>query len=86
MLIQSHAGQIHLLPALPAAWATGSVKGLRARGNVTIDMAWRDGKLVSATLRSPAASRQTVRCGGRTAAVDIAGGRPLILDAGLKAR
>jgi alpha-L-fucosidase 2 len=51
MLLQSHAGCIHVLPSLPGKWATGSARGLVARGNVVVDMEWADGKLVSATLR-----------------------------------
>jgi len=76
MLLQSHSGQIHLLPALPAAWPTGSVTGLRARGNVTVDIVWRGGKLIAATLRSPIATRQTVRYGDRTVTIEIAAGAP----------
>ncbi|HLZ87966.1 MAG TPA: glycoside hydrolase N-terminal domain-containing protein, partial [Puia sp.] len=54
MLVQSHDGCIHLLPALPDAWkAEGNVRGLKARGNFTVDITWKDGKVVQYHISSP---------------------------------
>ncbi|KPV52770.1 alpha-L-fucosidase, partial [Kouleothrix aurantiaca] len=61
LLLQSHAGELHLLPALPAAWPNGSVSGLRARGGYECDLAWRDGQLHSATIRAAHAGECCVR-------------------------
>ena len=52
MLLQSHAGEIQLLPALPDAWPTGSIKGIKARGNFTVDVDWSQGKLKKAIIQA----------------------------------
>lgn len=52
MLVQSHAGEIHLLPALPTAWSKGKVKGLRTRGGFEIDMEWENGNIKQLVLKS----------------------------------
>ncbi|HTJ78423.1 MAG TPA: glycoside hydrolase N-terminal domain-containing protein [Rariglobus sp.] len=74
MLMQSHEGEINLLPALPAAWADGSVSGLRARGGFEISLVWKGGRLVSATIGSETGGIVRIRYGDLTAQVSIAPG------------
>ncbi|HCA88388.1 MAG TPA: alpha-L-fucosidase, partial [Streptomyces sp.] len=65
MLLQSVHGEIHVLPALPAAWPDGSVRGLRARGDVTVDVEWSGGR-----------ARTVVLTAGRSGEIVLRGGLP----------
>ncbi|UCD27463.1 MAG: glycoside hydrolase N-terminal domain-containing protein [Planctomycetota bacterium] len=62
MLVQSHGGQIHLLPALPKAWPTGYVRGLKARCGFIVDIEWEKGKISGARIQSELGSLCRVRC------------------------
>ena len=72
MLMQSAIDDITLLPALPAAWPEGSVKGLRARGGYEVDFDWKDGKVVSATITSTVGGRPVVKANGTTRTLTLA--------------
>jgi len=72
MLMQSCAGEIDLLPALPRAWPEGSVKGLRARGGFELDIRWKAGKLVNVTVRSRVGGSCRLRYGNVTKDLSLA--------------
>lgn len=82
-LLQSHADEISLLPALPAGWDDGSVSGLRARGGFEVDVAWHDGRLREARIRSDLGGPCVVRHGERTARLTLGRGAGVRLDANL---
>lgn len=61
MLLQSHAGYIHLLPALPDNWQSGSIKGVRARGGFTIDMEWKESRITRLSVTSHSGGTYRIR-------------------------
>jgi alpha-L-fucosidase 2 len=71
MLLQSQNGEISLLPALPAQWNEGSIQGLRARGACTVNIGWKDGKLLNTTIHSDKGGSFTVRYKEKTKQISL---------------
>ena len=71
MLMQSHRGFVELLPALPKAWPSGSVKGLRARGGWTVDIAWKDGVVTECTIRASVGGKLRLKINGKISEYDV---------------
>jgi len=86
MLLQSHEGEIALLPALPPTWPTGSVTGLRARGGYVVEMHWTQGALTSAVILSTHGTACQVRAGNKVAQVKLKSGETVHLNAELESR
>lgn len=80
MLIQSHQGFVELLPALPAEWSSGEVKGLRARGGFEVDMKWEDGSLVSANVKSLSGNKSILRYQEKDLELDLKKGESRKFD------
>jgi alpha-L-fucosidase 2 len=78
MLLQTHGGQLTLLPALPSAWPSGRITGIRGRGAIEIDLAWKDGKAAALTLRPLEDGERTLRPPrGQQVAAIATGGKPV---------
>ena len=73
MLMQSYTDTIELLPAIPKAWPTGSVKGLKARGNFTVDISWDQGKVTAYSIRSTTSREVKVRVNGEEKTIKTKG-------------
>jgi alpha-L-fucosidase 2 len=81
MLLQSHSGELNLLPALPSAWPTGQVAGLRARGGATVDLDWKNGQLEKVTIVHLHSGPFRVRMGEAVLTRDGRAGKSLSLTA-----
>ena len=85
MLLQSQAGEIELLPALPKEWPTGSISGLRARGGYEVSLTWQDGKFVSATVKNVSGDGQCkIRYGGKVVEFTLKPGKAKTLTSELQ--
>ncbi|MFD0619933.1 glycoside hydrolase N-terminal domain-containing protein [Paenibacillus sp. GCM10027629] len=85
MLLQSQMGSIHVLPALPKAWESGTVTGLRARGNAEVDIEWKEHQLVRTTIYAYVAGNITVQYGDKKVSLDVEAGGVYRLDHALDA-
>lgn len=83
MLLQSHTGEIELLPALPKDWVSGSVKGLRARGGFEVAMTWKNGVFTTGSIRSITGTTATVRHGEKTKVINLKKGETIHLNSEL---
>jgi alpha-L-fucosidase 2 len=87
MLLQSHAGEIELLPALPPDWRDGTVKGLRARGGYEVDVVWQNGNLASAKIRNISGEKRCkIRYGAKIIEADFMDRDAMIINADFTAR
>lgn len=84
MLVQSHAGFIQLLPAIPDVWKDGKVTGMRARGGFEVDMEWKNNKLVTTTIRSIKGTTAKVRYGDKVIDLNLKPGQSKKLNGNLE--
>ncbi len=86
MLLQSQAGFIHFLPALPNGWKEGTIKGLKARGNLTVDIYWKNSQLTKAIVKPTISGKYIFRVGDTTKTIAMVSGRKYELDGALNDR
>jgi alpha-L-fucosidase 2 len=83
-LLQSHAGELSLLPALPVSWKNGSVTGLKARGGFEVNMSWENGKLASCEIKSILGNPCVVRIREKTETLNIPAGKSIKITGALE--
>ncbi len=86
MLLQSHTDEIVLLPALPASWPSGRVRGLRARGGATVDLVWSQGRVASVSLSADVTRQFRLRTGDASVSIEVSARQAVTLDGALRRR
>lgn len=84
MLIQSHAGEINLLPALPKSWKNGVIEGVRARGGIELDIEWKHGELSRVILKPKISNDYTIRYGEKSIKIELQAGNNIVLNRDLQ--
>lgn len=84
MLVQSHTNTVHILPALPDAWPTGQVKGLKTRGGFEIDIDWKDGKLNRLVIKSTSTKMARIKYGQNEIELEVPKGEFVKLTGNLE--
>ncbi|MCK0158275.1 glycoside hydrolase N-terminal domain-containing protein [Cellulophaga sp. F20128] len=84
MLLQSHSGEIHILPALPESWPTGTISGLKARCGIEVDIEWKEARLRTVRIKSIMSQPINVHYDGKTVVLNLKEGETLTLDEVLK--
>ncbi|MCL6267104.1 glycosyl hydrolase family 95 catalytic domain-containing protein [Flagellimonas myxillae] len=83
LLLQSHEGFLRILPALPTKWKNGKISGLKARGNIEIDIEWKDGKLLELGLKAAAAKTVQIKYGDIQTEVSLPANSKIVLGENL---
>ena len=84
MLLQSHEGFLRILPALPEAWEQGHIKGLKARGNVLVDIVWNNNKVEKIRLQSPKEKNIKIKYDDMEKSIYLEAGKAIVLDKNLE--
>ena len=84
LLLQAHEGFLRVLPARKANWQNGNIKGIKARGNIEVDIEWMDGKLIKLGLLSAATKTTKIKYGSEEVEIELPKNKKIWLNSILK--